>query len=237
MHFSTRPFLAAVLAVSSFLFSCQSVSTQPRTFTPPAFHDEVRADPLDLFDTSGSHLTEAELARALDTECALPAQARIAIVHMEHDSQLSGQTVDSILSSASDAVELMLTSPSISDVAYLPQFLLPKRLTIGDLREAAARYQADATLLISTKLHLETRRHLFRDDKVFGTVVLECALIDTRTGLVLWTARVDDEVEANLEFLETSTANEVRRFERDVLEQALLVAAQRLVDFVAVSQR
>ena len=221
---------AGVFVLSFLLSSCGSMGPREGTFDDLAYGMPTdRAGGFDLFDTSTTALTEVEIALALDTPCELAEDARIAIVHIGHDSELSGYRYESLIGSASEALDVLAATDKIESAAYLPSFILPRELTLADLREAAARFQADALLLVDTTLRLGSDWRPLVDDKVFGTLVLECALLDTRTGLVLWAHRLDADVEGKLDLSGSRGEDEIRRFEREHMETGMLELVAELV--------
>lgn len=218
-----------VFVLSFLLSSCGALSPREGTFDDLAYGMPTdQAGGFDLFDTSTTALTEVEIALALDTPCELAEEARIAIVHIGHDSELSGYRYESLIGSASEALDVLTATDRIASAAYLPGFILPRELTLADLREAAARFQADALLLVDTTLRLGSDWRPLVDDEVFGTLVLECALLDTRTGLVLWAHRLDADVEGKLDLSGDRRADEVRRFERTHMAAGMLKLAEVL---------
>jgi hypothetical protein len=99
------------------------------------------------------------------------------------------------------------------------------------VREAAARYQADWVLVYATTVSMLPDENLFTRDEVEGQCLVECALLDTRTGLTPFTARSSEAIHAKQtkgEELEVL----LLRAELEAVDAALLQNARLLVAFL-----
>lgn len=200
--------LALVLAAS-----CQSVSTQG--VRPAWVEDEERLIPL-LMDLYWS--TEGE--------------ARIAVFEVRFRSEFRCDRSNWVtMAAAEEAAGVLSEVPGVYDVSYLPEFLLPQRLDFDVVREAAARHQADWVLVYGTEVLAHPEWHLILRDEAHGLCHVECAMVDTRTGLIPFTSRSTTEFHVREQERE-SWAHLVTRATQEALGEALTRNAREFADCV-----
>lgn len=113
---------------------------------------------------------------------------------------------------------------------------MPRDRAVGHLREAAARYQADLLLVYRTDCRSFERYRFLAGSEVKAVCVVETVLIDTRTGIVPFTAAVRHEFEARKSHDDNNFAETVRRAEVAAIEQGLDTTAGRVMAFLAQTQ-
>jgi hypothetical protein len=133
---------------------------------------------------------------------------------------------------ALQAVDELRKLPFVYDVSYLPEFLLPRDKSIAVVREAAARYQADWVLVYSTTVSAYERFRLFAREEVRGQCLVECALLDTRTGLIPFTARSTQELDVKEKDSSEDTPVLLLRAEQEAIDAAMLSNARALISFL-----
>lgn len=121
-------------------------------------------------------------------------------------------------------------SKAIDHVLVLPGLLAPNRMTVGHLRQAAARMQADLIFVYRTSTRTFTKRTAFAPDEVKAYSMVESVLIDTRTGLVVSSATASETYTAKrtqneLEFRET-----IAKAERLAIGRALVRTAKEILN-------
>jgi hypothetical protein len=235
--------LLALLCTTSL--ACASTATVgtyvPRP--PEEGTDEARAAQGSLFPADAEILTDAAIAGLLQAQPRLPERARFGLVQLSHRSgiptlygygygyaQLRAPQLQHELNL--QFVETLRAASAVRDASYLPAFLVPEKPTVGHLREAAARYQADALLLFSSECQLYDRFRFFAETQVRAYCIADSALLDVRTGLVPFTSRARQEVTFVKDRTELQLAETMRRTELEALGRALQENAENLVRFL-----
>ena len=183
----------ATLTLAATLAGCGGVSTYG---PPPAATDQLVEGAPSLIPTDAGLLSDAEIARILTTRVEIPVRMRVAVIYLEHRSQPlhsgrwsggSGAPHDDLRLAVTSVLKLR-KSDRVVDVSYLPSFLLPQEKTVPLIREAAARYQADWVLVFASRSLPRERDRLLGDDEARVTTLVECAVLDVRTGTIPFTS-------------------------------------------------
>lgn len=227
-------FRALVLAASLLAASCDTIATR----APPPRTSEKPSDDKALFPADSQVLPDADIARIMDARWQVPAHVRIALLPLRRDSvfasiyyyvnpsgSLGPQT-------AFQAVDELRKLPFVYDVSYLPEFLMPANKSIALVREAAARYQADWVLVYATSVAAHPKYHMFIRDEAHGMCTVDCALLDTRTGLIPFTARSTEEIHAKQQSSDEEMPVMLLRAEQQAVDAAMLSNAKALVAFL-----
>lgn len=183
--------LLVLLAISG----CSSISTQSR---PPSYYANTtssqQATP-SLFPSGSASLTNAQISKLLNYRVKLPMHMRVAIVQLgDYGTLQSGYMFqqnysdDALQSVFPDFINTLRKSSRVYDASYLPGMLLPATRDIESLRSAAARYQADLLLLYQSRCDLFNEHRLFSPNEVQANCVIQSALIDVRSGIVVFTS-------------------------------------------------
>lgn len=200
----------------------------PQYYRPPA------AEP--LFASDKQVMSDEQIARALDYRVQLPARARIVVLN------LSGARVswspDAAQASATQREGLLAKlrgSARVARASYLPVLLVPKDRTVGHLREAAARYQADLLLAYQASCDRYQRYKLVAADEVKAYCFVEGVLLDVRSGIVPFTYAAQEdyfakENKSDMEFAETA-----RKAEMAAIATAMDRIAAEFVNFLATT--
>lgn len=188
MNRASCPFLVLFCATAFVLGGCSVAST----VRPESYYSGVRPgsldtdEPVSLFPGDASVLTDEAIKRILDYRYAPPALSRIALMPagMEMWSGWSEGLAIATEQLGKDVVGVLEASPRVYDAAFLPSVLTPERRSVGHLREAAARFQADLMLVYRAFCRSFEKYRVFRDDRARAFCGVEAVLIDTRTGVV-----------------------------------------------------
>jgi hypothetical protein len=143
-----------------------------------------------LFPADQAVMPNEALAQVLNTKIAFPAKARIAVVRMgaqywgfwTEDLTRLDQTI------TSDFLKKVEESPRVARAAVVPSIIMPPRITVPLLREAAARTQSDLVLLYQISTRSFSRSRAFRRDETRAYCVVEALLLDVRTGVIPFTS-------------------------------------------------
>ena len=200
------------------------------------------AQPISLFPSDAEVLSDEAITKILDAKARLPQRLRVALLHIEHrsagrfwgwgpDWTALGPSAQQQVSTA--LIRVLQDSPRVRSASSLPTFLLPEKPTVGHLREAAARFQADALLIYRTDCQAYERNRIFHATEAKAFCSAEAALLDVRSGIVPFTTRTlrdftVAEQSSDAGFLET-----VRNAETQAFTAALEENARALVAFLA----
>ena len=130
-------------------------------------------------------------------------------------------------------VDKLKESQSVYDASYLPTLLVPEKKTVGYLREAAARYQADLLLIYKASFRTYEKYRLFSPHITKAYCNLEAVLLDTRTGIVPFTVLVSrtytaEKNKSDMNFYET-----IRKAELSAMKSALEEVGIEIVKFMS----
>jgi hypothetical protein len=234
-----KPFhMLAILSAGGLLTGCTSMA--PRAVTPvPAstyrFQEEPAAS--SLFPADQAVMSDETVQRILSSRVELPARATVALMKFpgsdrsrhywcDEDYLRLQQTQVDTLSRA------LLASERVVEVKPLPSLMIPSRLSIPFLREAALRMQADLLMVFRISGDVYSQYRTLARDKVKAYSTCEVVLLDVRTGLIPFTRvvsreRLEVKQSADLDLSET-----MRRAEEGAATEALKSAAEGLVEFI-----
>jgi hypothetical protein len=187
-----------------------------------------------LFSSDSAILSDDDIKRILGHRFLLQKQNKIGILSLS-GSHWSGWS-DELARVGSDVqsklVEKLKSCPGVFDASFLPSLLIPEKRTVGHFREAAARYQVDLLLIYQASCRTYEKYRLLSPDKLRSYCTVEAVLLDTRTGIVPFTATssrdfIAEKSDADLNLMET-----MRRVELDALREALGEIGDKVVEFL-----
>ena len=190
-----------------------------------------------LFPGDAEVLSDEQIRHILESIPALPTPARLALVHLQHQSAarfwgygpywaaLRPGTRQQL---ATELGATLSASAAVSAASPLPTFLLPERPSVAHLREAAARYQADAVFIFRSDCQAYERYRLFQTPQAKAFCSVEAALLDIRTGLVPFTSQVLEDFSVRQSRADANMIETVRRAETAALQSALRRVGQSI---------
>ena len=241
-EFMKTAHLLALAFAGALLSGCET--SRPSAATPlMAMADYAAKEPIatSLFPSDQAVLGDEAVARILSSKLELPAKAKLALLKFseaegsrnygryywrdEEYLKLQQVQIDTLS-------RTLLASDQIAEVTPLPSLMVPSRMSIPVLREAAVRMQADLLLVFRVGSDTYAQYRTFAKDKTKVYSTCELVLLDVRTGLVPFTRvvsreRLETKQPADLDLSET-----MRRAEQASAAEALKVAAEDLVGFV-----
>ena len=201
-----------------------------------SFQADISSDN-SLFSSDSEILSDEDVKRILAFKFKPQETNRIAILPI---GQIYWHGWSDELDKAGEAVQNALIkklneAQAVYDASYLPTLLVPEKKTVGHLREAAARYQADLLLIYKAAFRTYEKYRVFSSDETKAYCSLEAVLLDTRTGIVPFTILVNrtftaEEQKGDMSFHET-----IRRAELSALESALDEVGIEVVKFMSES--
>ncbi len=220
--------------LSLFTATCSSVASRPHERLQMS-GDET-AGPLSLFPDDQAVLADADIERILQARPVLRDRLRIAVLHIGHRSVDFAWLYHSEPVPATWLQEKLFASlnaaAGVHDASYLPSFLIPPKRTIGHLREAAARYQADLLLVFQSECRTHQQYRFFQASQAKAYCLADAGLLDVRTGLVPFTSRAVQEYLLEEHRSDLDLGDTVRRSEQTAVEAAMAENAQNLVTFL-----
>lgn len=229
-----------ILLLVILMFSgCKSVDT-----TSAMTHLEAAREAdnprVSLFSSDADVLSDEDIARILKTKIDIPDSLRIGLIYLEHRSfpeymgyyYWGNREPTEELRIAAVPVNMLLEQDRIYDVSYLPTFLIPDNLTVGVIREAGARYQADWILLFRTETKKYSKNNIWGADPSKSYCIAECAVLDVRTGIIPFTSTAEAVVTAEKTKEDYSEAEAFRRGEIESIEKAMTENVENLIRYL-----
>jgi hypothetical protein len=125
-----------------------------------------------------------------------------------------------------------LTSKKVAEVKFLPSLLIPDKITIPLVREAATRLQAHAIVIYKTQSNIFDEWRLFQNVKIRSYATCEYVLLDTKTGIILSSDLVTKKVDTEKLQSDLDNNEAFLRAETEAIEQALVEAAKDVSAFL-----
>jgi hypothetical protein len=223
-----------VVVAVLLLSGCATIDTTAR---PDSYYASVsRADDSKpLFKSDASVLTDADIERIINYRLTLPKQNRIAILSLSGASFWRFYSDD--FAQLNEAMEkefigTLRASGRVYDASYLPALLVPENRTVPQLREAAARYQADLLLAYRTRCASYDKWRLFTPNETRAYCSVEALVLDVRTGIVPFTSVSTNNVETTISGDDKNFAETVKRNELAAVGKSLNEIAKGLVRFL-----
>lgn len=233
-----------ILIISlSFIFPVGCASTKVVSKArPDSYYDglAMESDTLSgssLFSSDSEILSDDDVKRILAFKFKPQKMNRIAVLPI---GQIYWHGWSDELDKAGEAVQNTLINKlkeaqTVYDASYLPTLLVPERKSVGHLREAAARYQADLLLIYKATFRNYEKYKFFSPNKTKAYCSLEAVLLDTRTGIVPFTILVSRTFTAEEEKGDMSFYETIRKTELSALKSALEEVGIEVVKFMSES--
>jgi hypothetical protein len=230
-------FLAfCVIAVLSSCAGTAVTEQQPGAYSADALL-ALRAEypeQKSLFSSDSALLSDDDIKRILGHRFLLQKQNKIGILTLGR-SDWSGWS-DELARAGSDVqsklVAKLKSCPGVFDASYLPALLIPEKGTVGHFREAAARYQVDLLLIYQPSCRTYEKYRFLSPDKVKSYCTVEAVLLDTRSGIVPFTATASRDFIAEKSDTDLNLIETMRRVELNALREALGEIGDKVVDFL-----
>ena len=226
---------ATLLLLCLHALGCATTPSVPSPALPPPGQEPT----VSLFPSDSAVLSDEAISRILEASPRLPEGARLALIHVDHRSAGRFWGFGPYWTAIAPATHQGLTdtlaaalrkSGRIARASDLPSFLLPEKPAVGQLREAAARFQADGVFVYRTDCQAYSRYRLLRTNQVKAFCMAESVLLDVRSGLVPFTGRAlrDFTVDQSYakDFAETVREAETAAFTAALEDSALQLVRQ-----------
>jgi hypothetical protein len=190
--------------------------------SPPA-----RAPEASLIKSDDAVMSDAEIHQLMAVKPTLPKLLRMAIFHLHHvgtdQAAWEPQSAkdDELTATNSGFVRQLRALPNVVDASYLPRFVVPKEPSLGHVRQAAARYQADVAFVFTSTCQLYSTFKLFAADEAKAYCATDAALVDVRTGTIPFVARSRRDLLVEKGDTDMQLQDTVRRVELSAIDLAL----------------
>jgi len=227
------------LCAGVLLTGCTSMPPRTMTAIPSYSGDVLREEPnaASLFPSDQAVMSDEAVGRILSSRVELPPKAKVALMRFpgaqgyrhhwgdEEYLKLQQAQVDALS-------RALLASERISKADPMPSLMVPSRISIPALREAALRMQADLLVVFRIRGDTYSQYRTFARDKVKAYSNCEVVLLDIRSGLVPFTRIVTRERLEVKQPTDLDLSETMRRAEEGSALEALKAAAEGMVEFV-----
>jgi hypothetical protein len=201
--------------------------------------DEIgRASPTlaeSLFKEDTKVISNEDFAKILSADVRVPANSHLAVVRFgqlpywwgwsENFVRMNQQIDD-------DFLNRLKQSNHLRKVSYLPSLVTPREMTIPYLRQAAARFQADALLIYRTSTRTYDSQKWFKKDESKAYCTVEAILLDTRTGIVPFSTVVTEFYSTQRSASDSDLSETTAKAEQQAIAKAWLELADQTVEFL-----
>lgn len=131
------------------------------------------------------NLTEEQISRVLQAKVTIKYGVRLAILNLDgaEDAEVTDARQKAIQ-------ELLSKTKGIKDIGFIPSFLIPQPISLGNLRDVTALIQAHYLLLVKTHNRGNFKFKVFSPDEALASSSMEVALVDILTGAIPYTALI-----------------------------------------------
>lgn len=178
-----------------------------------------------LFKEDQEVMSNEEIEKILSVRVKLPDKSRIVVYRAAYPWDSTESVVPEQFAAK------LKSCKRISDVSVLPTLLIPKKLSIPYLREAAARMQADFMLLYKARSDTYRTYKIITKDDVKAYASVEVILIDTRTGVIIFSSVLTETTTVKETSEEIRIAETIEKAKQLAFSNALLRVADDLVKF------
>jgi hypothetical protein len=187
-----------------------------------------------LFPSDQAVISNDAIAQILGAKVTPPAAARVAVIRMMPPRYWawSEEVTRQDEAVVGRFVSALGQSKHAGHAGMLPAMLLPQRMSVPYIREAAARYQADLVVLYQVTTRTFERQKLFASDQTKAYCNIEAVVIDTRTGIVPFATSATEVYEAKKMRDDLSFAETIWKAELAATDRALARVGADIVKFL-----
>jgi hypothetical protein len=186
-----------------------------------------------LFKGDQAVLSDQDITKILGTQLTLTDRHRLAILNLSSINPWSQEVAETEARNFDSLLQVLRSSPQLTDVRFLPSLLIPEKRTVPYLREAAARIQADLLFVYTTRIQVFRRDRFMKPDEVHAQCVAESVLLDVRTGIVLQTGRTTENIAMKKAPTDLNFDETVARAQSDARGKAVLSLGNGLAAYLA----
>lgn len=229
---------ATIWLVPGILLLAGSVGCMKREAkTPPPPPETLMAYEEDraqgsLFKGDLAVLSNQEIEQILGSRLVLTDRHRLAVLRFNPKIAWSEDLTDLENQNSEKFLQILRSSPQLTQVRFVPTLLVPEKQTVPYLREAAARFQADLLLVYTTRVQTFERYRAFHPNQVKARCVVNSLLLDVRTGIVAYSAENAESVSAEKMNGDMNFSETVAKAEAEAMGRALVKVAESTVAYL-----
>ena len=222
-----------ILILCIYLQGCGTVGSSSR---PQSYYNAVNANEKGaLIGDSEEGLDDKKINRLLYQKVEFPEKIRVAILKLSTDNYwrfYSNDFVQLNNSIVENLIQKLRSSGRVYDASFLPAMLVPEKRTIAILREAAARFQADALLAYRSSCNSFQKFRFISPNKTRSYCSVEAVLLDVRKGIVAKSVVSTQEFSAQKGTNDTNFDETIKKAELEALSKALGEIANEVVGYL-----
>jgi hypothetical protein len=127
-------------------------------------------------------------------------------------------------------------SKRIEAIKYMPSLVIPKNLSIPLIREAGTRLQSGLILVFEEQSNIFNEYRLFKSMRIRAYASCEFVLLDTKTGIILYSNIVTEKYDTEKSKDDLDTDEAFLRAETKAIEAALRGIGKQVSDYIDSSQ-
>jgi hypothetical protein len=217
-----------------FISGCSTVATTGRH---TSYYQEQNSpsSEISLFGENTGGLSEEAIQNILSYRLVLPSQNRVAILNLSQDNYWHYYSNDFIHlneSTVKGLIGKLKESSRVYDASFLPSLLIPEKKTLAHLRAAAARYQADILLTYRSNCQSFEKYKFINPDITRAYCTVEAIALDTRSGIIPFTAVSTNEFTAEKQQQDINFAETQKKAEMKAMGIGLSEVASKLRLFI-----
>lgn len=222
-----------VLGICIYLQACTTVGSVARPTDYPRY-DETPAGSLNLVATEEG-VEDEKIQALLHRQIKFPKRIRIALFKLREDNHWLYYSSDFTRlnkSIAENFVNKLRSSARVYDASYLPAMMIPEKRSLNLLREAAARFQADALLAYRDTCQSFQKYRFLLKDETRSYCSIEAVLIDVRNGVIAKSVVSVEEFSAKQKDKDKNFSETIKKAELEATAKALGSVAKEVVDYL-----
>jgi len=183
-----------LITLASLIFSISSC-TSKKSFVDleHRFYSSQPSEKIEksFFNSKEATISEDAIKKILDGKLILKDSLRIALFNCSNTNRFYTNNENELKSKQTIVEKIRKSiqdSKKVQSVFLLPSIIANANSSITNLRESAVRLQADLLLVFSTKSDTYTKYKTFKPNMVKAFATTEIFVMDTRTGIIPFTA-------------------------------------------------
>lgn len=194
-----------------------------------------------LFADKNATISEENIQKILSGTYKLPASLRVALVRLDNAAAprryywADEQYVKAQQAYIDQFAAQLRQSKRVTKVTVLPELLISGTPTFTSIREAAVRTQADVAVIYTVTSDIYSNYRLFAKSEVKAFATTQLLLLDTRTGLIPFTATITRETQTVRQSNELNTDETTSRVKREAALLTITELGKQITAFLAGS--
>lgn len=218
-----------------FCFLAQSCTTVGSNYRPESYYQPQGSITTDSMLSGADGLEDEKINALLYDRIKFPKLIRIAVLKMSTDDYwryYSNEFTELNDSIARHFINKLRSSPRVYDASFLPSMLIPAERNIAVLREAAARFQADALLAYRSSCDSYQKYQFISPDETKSYCTVEAMLLDVRKGVIAKSVVSTQTFTAKKAADDTNFSETIKKTELEALSGALGEVSNEIVEFL-----